>query len=178
MLELGLTDEARERVAELRALSEKVQDGEEGARTELRRALRESAPGVLARCSNTGRVYRGMLAEKMAVGDPLVKEATVQQAERMALELAGENPTSLEILLSERVASLWILTELQEALMAAWYYKGGGTPMSVVLQMARLQESAHRRYLAAIKTLAQVQKLQGPSRVQVNIGGNQINVSR
>jgi hypothetical protein len=36
MLEHGLTDEARERVAELRALSEKVQDGEEGARTELR----------------------------------------------------------------------------------------------------------------------------------------------
>ena len=178
MLELGLTDETRERVAELRALSEKVQDGEEGARTALRRALRESAPGVLARCSNTGRVYRGMLAEKMAVGHPLVKEATVQQAERMPLELAGENPTPLEVLLSERVASLWILTELQEALMAAWYYKGEGTPMSVVLQMARLQESAHRRYLAAIKTLAQVQKLQGPSRVQVNIGGNQINVSR
>jgi len=119
-----------------------------------------------------------MLAEKIAIGDPLVKEATLQQAERMVLELAGENSTPLEVLLSERVASLWILTELQEALMAAWYYKGGGTPMSVVLQVARLQESAHRRYLAAIKTLAQVQKLQGPSRVQVNIGGKQINVSR
>jgi hypothetical protein len=178
MLELGLTDEARERVAELRALSEKVQDGEEDARTELRRALRQSAPGVLAGCSNTVKVYRGMLAEKMAIGDPLVKEATLQQAERMVLEFAGEDPTPLEVLLSERVASLWILTELQEALMAAWYYKGGGTPMSFVLQMARLQESVHRRYLAAIKMLAQVQKLQGPSRVQVNIGGNQTNVSR
>jgi hypothetical protein len=44
--------------------------------------------------------------------------------------------------------------------------------------MARLQESSNRRYLGAIKTLAQVQKLQGPSRVQVNIGGNQVNVSR
>ena len=94
----------------------------------------------------------------------------------MALELAGENPTPLEVLLSERVASLWVLVELQEALMAAWYYKA--TSPAFVLQMARLQESAHRRYLAAIKTLAQVQKLQGPSRVQVNIGGNQINVSR
>ena len=31
---------------------------------------------------------------------------------------------------------------------------------SHVLQMMKLQESAHRRYLAAIKTLAQVQKLQ------------------
>jgi len=46
-----------------------------------------------------------------------------------------------------------------------------------MLQMLRLQESAHRRYLAAMKTLAQVRKLQGPSKVQVNIGGNQVNVS-
>ena len=96
----------------------------------------------------------------------------------MALELAGENPTPLEVLLSERVASLWVLVELQEALLAAWYYKANSASSpAFVLQMARLQESAHRRYLAAIKTLAQVQKLQGPSRVQVNIGGNQVNVS-
>jgi hypothetical protein len=73
---------------------------------------------------------------------------------------------------------LWVLVELQETLLAAWYYKANATSPAFVLQMARLQESAHRRYLAAIKTLAQVQKLQGPSRVQVNIGGNQINVSR
>jgi hypothetical protein len=97
----------------------------------------------------------------------------------MALELAGENPTPLVVLLSERVTSLWVLVELQEALLAAWYYKANATTSpTFVLQMARLQESSHRRYLAAIKTLAQVQKLQGPSRVQVNIGANQINVSR
>jgi hypothetical protein len=175
---LELTDGTRERVAQLQALSEKVQDGEEGARRELRRTLRESAPAVIAGCSDTLESYRRMLAEKLAAGDPLVKEATVVQAERMALELAGENPTPLEVLLAERVASLWILVELQEALIAAFYYKGGGTRLSVVLHMARVQESAHRRYLAAIKTLAQVQRLQGPSRVQVNIGGNQVNVSR
>jgi hypothetical protein len=61
----------------------------------------------------------GMLAEKMAVGDPLVKEATTRQAERMALELAGVDPTPPEVLLSERVASPWVLVELQEALFAA-----------------------------------------------------------
>jgi hypothetical protein len=174
---LELADETRGRVAELQALSEKVQDGEEGARAQLRLALRESAPAVIARCSTTLGTYRGMLAEKTARGDVLEREAVVLQAERMALELAGENPTPLEVLLAERVASLWILVELQEALTAAFYYKGGAR-MSVVLQMARVQESAHRRYLAAIRTLAQVQKLQGPSRVQVNIGGNQVNVSR
>ena len=96
----------------------------------------------------------------------------------MALELAGENPTPLEVLLSERVASLWVLVELQEALLAGWYHKPNAVSPAFVLQMARLQESSNRRYLGAIKTLAQVQKLQGPSRVQVNIGGKQVNVSR
>src|SRR4028118_553773 len=32
-----------------------------------------------------------------------------------------------------------------------------------MLQMARLQESAHHRYLQAIKTLAQVQRPRGPA---------------
>ena len=174
---LELTDGARERVKELQALSKRAEEGEKGARGELRRALRESAPEVIATCSDSSRFYRSMLAQRMSGGDPFLEDATVERAERMALELAGDNPTPLEVLLSERVASLWVLVELQEALLAA-YYKTGKAHLSVVLQMARLQESSHRRYLAAIKTLAQVQKLQGPSRVQVNIGGNQVNVSR
>ena len=175
---LELPQDTRERIHELQELSDKAQDGDEGARQELRRRLAQEAPEVVARCSDSARTYRRLLAKRSSGGSPLVQEAISERARRMALELAGENPTPLELLLSERVASLWVLVELQEALLAAWYYKAKATSPTFVLQMARLQESAHRRYLAAIKTLAQVQKLQGPSRVQVNIGGNQINVSR
>jgi hypothetical protein len=173
---LELTEATRQRIHKLQELADKAEE-DDGARRELRRRLREETPEVLARCSDFARSYRRLLTERSSGGNPLRKEAISERAGRMAIELAGDNPTPLEVLLSERVASMWVLVELQEALMAVWYYKGGGTPMSVVLQMARLQESAHRRYLAAIKTLAQVQKLQGPSRVQVNIGGNQTNVS-
>jgi hypothetical protein len=175
---LELTEATRKRIRELQELADKAEGGEDGARLELRRRLREETPEVVAGCSDSARSYRRLLAERSSGGNPLRKEAISERAGRMALELAGENPTPLEVLLSERVASLWVLVELQEALLAAWYYKAKATSPAFVLQMARLQESAHRRYLAAIKTLAQVQKLQGPSRVQVNIGGNQINVSR
>jgi hypothetical protein len=175
---LELTEATRKRIRELQELADKAEGGEDGARQELRRRLREETPEVLARCSDSARSYRRLLAERSSGGNPLRKEAISERASRMALELAGENPTPLEVLLSERVASLWVLVELQETLLAAWYYKAKATSPAFVLQMARLQESAHRRYLAAIKTLAQVQKLQGPSRVQVNIGGNQVNVSR
>jgi hypothetical protein len=174
---LELPEDTRERIHELQELSDKAQD-DEGARQELRRRLAQEAPEVVARCSDSARTYRRLLAKRSSGGSPLVQEAISERARRMALELAGENPTPLEVLLSERVASLWVLVELQEALLSAWYYKAKATSPTFVLQMSRLQESAHRRYLAAIKTLAQVQKLQGPSRVQVNIGGNQINVSR
>lgn len=107
---------------------------------------------------------------------------TLLQAARarlLALELAGENPTPLEVLLSDRVASLWVLVELQEALNAAWYRrdKMGKTSPAFMLGMVRLQESAHRRYLQAVKTLAQVQRLRGLSRLQVNIGGRHAHVS-
>jgi hypothetical protein len=175
---LELTEATRKRIRELQELADKAEGGDDRARLELRRRLREESPNVVAGCSDSARSYRRLLAERSSGGNPLCKEAISERAGRMALELAGENPTPLEVLLSERVASLWVLVELQEALLAAWYYKAKATSPTFVLQMARLQESAHRRYLAAIKTLAQVQKLQGPSRVQVNIGGNQINVSR
>jgi hypothetical protein len=175
---LELPKATRERIYELQELSDKAEDDDEGARQELRRRLAQEAPEVVARCSDSARTYRRLLAKRSSGGSPLVEEAISERARRMALELAGGRSSPLEVLLSERVASLWVLVELQEALLAAWYYKAEATSPAFVLQMARLQESCNRRYLGAIKTLAQVQKLQGPSRVQVNIGGNQVNVSR
>jgi len=175
---LELPEAIRERIYELQELSDKAEDDDAGARQELRRRLAQEVPEVVARCSDSARSYRRLLAKRSSGGSPLVEEAISETARRMALELAGEAPTPLAVLLSERVASLWVLVELQETLLAAYYYKAEAASPAFVLQMTRLQESCNRRYLGAIKTLAQVQKLQGPTRVQVNIGGNQVNVSR
>jgi hypothetical protein len=172
---LELTGGVQERVRELRALSEKAEGGDKEARRELRRAVRESTPEVISRCSDIARTYRKFLAKTASGKDPLVEEAFVRRAEMIAVEVAGESPSVLEVLLAERIASLWALTELQEALISAYY--GGATknlPPSYILQMAKLQESAGRRYLAAIKTLAQVRKAQvGTPALQLT----QINVS-
>ena len=130
----------------------------------------------MARCSELARTYRRFLAKTASGKDPLVEEAFVRQAELLAAEVAGEDASALEVLLAERIASLWALTELQEALMSAYY--GGNAenvPPSSIVQMAKLQESTNRRLLAAIKTLAQVRKLQAgtPAAVfntQINLG--------
>jgi hypothetical protein len=102
------------------------------------------------------------VADTASGRDPLVQEAIVEWAERMAVEIAGETPTLLEVLLAERIASLWVLLEAQEALLFAWYSREnmGRTSPAFVLQMCKIQESVSRRYLAALKTLAQVRKLQ------------------
>ena len=173
---LELPDGTQERIRELRALSERAEGGDQEARKELRRAVRESAPEVVARCSELARTYRRFLAKTASGKDPLVEEAFVRQAELLAAEVAGEDASALEVLLAERIASLWALTELQEALMSAYY--GGNAknvPSAPIVQMAELQESTNRRLLAAITTLAQVRKLQAgtPAAVfntQINLG--------
>jgi hypothetical protein len=161
---LELTDGQRERIKELQALADEAEGGDREARGRLRRELRDSAPEVIARCSDTATSYRGLLAKTASGGNKLVQDAIVERSRLVALELAGEDPTPLEVLLSERVASLWVLVELQEALNSAWYsgQTKGQTSPAFLLQMARLQESAHRRYLQAIKTLAQGPEAAGP----------------
>jgi hypothetical protein len=165
----------RERIGELQAFSDKAEGGDEEARKELRRAVRESGPEVIARCSDITRTYRKNLAKTASGGVPYVEEALVRRAELVAEEVAGEKAPPLESLLAERVASLWALTELQEALLAG-YYGGLSKDLSpaFLIQMSKLQESTNRRYMNAIKTLAQVRKLQAGT---PSLNLTQINVS-
>ena len=173
---LELTDASRERIRELEELSSRAEDGDAEAGRELRRAIRESAPEIIAHCSNIARNYRRLVADTAAGRDPLIKEAIAERAHRMVDEIAGAGASPLEVLLAERIASLWVLTETQEALLFASYRRDQRKPVgpSFMIQMCRIQESTHRRYLAAIKTLAQVRKLQANTPgVQFN---TQINV--
>jgi hypothetical protein len=176
---LEASEETRKRLEELRALSDKAEAGDPEARRELRRLVSCSSPEVIGRASDIGRRAGRMLAESAAGGDPLTEEALYAKLDAMRAEIAGENPTPLEVLLTERIVSLWMLSALLEALMSAQYRKtlSEGTKRSSpshLIQQSRILEGATRRYLAAIRELARVRKLQAgtpPVRVnaQVNI---------
>ena len=119
-----------------------------------------------------GRQLRGVSWVEDASHKLEAERGTARSRERFA----GEHPSPLEVLLAERIASLWVLVEMQEALLSATYRRGQEKPVgpAYVIQMCKIQESANRRYLAAIKTLAQVRKLQANTlAVQVN---TQINI--
>jgi hypothetical protein len=65
-------------------------------------------------------------------------------------------------LLTEQTVSLWMLLQLHEVLHSANYELGSEHRLSpsFVLQMKKMQESAHRSFLASVQTFARVRKLQ------------------
>jgi hypothetical protein len=173
---LELPGDVRDRIRELQELERRVEAGEEGARGELRRAVRESTPMVIARCADVSGKSRGMLSEAVSGGRPLIKEAVEAKAEAMRSEIAGENPTPLELLLAEDLTNLWLVQEMLGAFYAGQFQRREhkGATVSGIAFLLKMQESAHRRYLAAIRELARVRKLQaGAPAVQVN---TQVNI--
>jgi hypothetical protein len=173
-----LSDEARRRLGELQALSDLAESGDKEARRKLMVAVRESSPEVIARASDFRRGAQRLLIQTISVGSPLKEEALKVRLSHMRAEVAGANPTPLEVLLTERVVASWLLVEILEAFVSLQLTRGVEkrvTP-SYLFQLAKLLESVQRRHLAAIKALAQVRRLLKPA-VQINVGENQVNVA-
>ena len=173
-------EEIKQRLEELRALSEAAEAGDKGARQELRRVLLESSPEVIARASDVGRKSRHLLAATASGEDLLTECALSAQLDIMRADLVSENPTPLEVLLAERIVSAWMLHELLEVLTSAQLWRGASgahrMPHSYVKFYIQWQEQAHRQLLSAIKTLAQVRKLQSNTPgIQFN---TQVNLER
>jgi hypothetical protein len=175
---LELSKDMKNRLAELRALSDQAEGGDPEARRELRKAVRESSPEVVARASDFAKRAQRILIETAAAGEPLMEEAFSARLDLMRAEVAGENPTALEVLLTERVVSSWLLLVLLEGLMSAQLKCDSGLkrpPVSYLKFILGWIESTHRRYLSAIRELARVRKLQSNvPRIQYN---TQVNLS-
>ena len=82
----------------------------------------------------------------------------------MHADVAGPDPSPLEVLLAERICSLWVLIEVLELLVSA-QLSGDlppehRSPTSSLKFIIGWQESANRRFLSATRELARVRKLQ------------------
>ena len=112
--------------------------------------------------------------KSFAGDDELVKAMQAARLQLMREELAGDNPTPLEKLLAERIALCWLHLNICEITLAQ---KGHDMTLTVAAYQQKRLDRAHKRYLSAIKALAQVRKLQLPN-VQVNIGEKQVNIGQ
>jgi len=147
--------------------------------------LRESAPEVISQASDIGRRGQGVLIKTVAANDPLTEEALMARLDLMRAEVAGPDPSPLEVLLAERICSLWLLIEALEMLVSVQLLadlpREQRSPMPFLQHVFKWQESANRRFLSAIRELARVRKLQNNSpavqfNTQINLetsGGDQ-----
>jgi hypothetical protein len=109
---------------------------------------------------------------KNAAGDNLAfKEGLGYKMAKLRAELAGPDAPPLERLLADRVAICWLTLHGVEARFA----QSGDLTINQADYWQRRINSAHKRYLGAIKTLATVRKLALPA-LQVNIARKQVNV--
>lgn len=163
MRALEMSEETKARLAEIQALSERAKGGDKEARKELRRVLRASSPEIVARCSDFAKRGQRMVVKTIATGEPVMEEALEARLDLLRAEVAGENPTVLEVMLAERIVSLWLVVEALEALMNAQLQVGPDARRSAPSFLKFIigwLESYHRRYLASIRELARVRKLQ------------------
>jgi hypothetical protein len=98
-----------------------------------------------------------------------------ERAQSTRRDLLGEKATPLERLLVERIVVCWIQVQIAEAKYIA--VMKGDTTFARARFYEDLMDRAQRRYLAAIKTLAQVRRLQLPAVGQLNVAQNQVNLA-
>jgi hypothetical protein len=109
-------------------------------------------------------------------GENLVSQEILErQLGMMKDQLAGLESTPLEQLLVERIVVCWLQVQ-QAELRAAGRMGHHGMVLSHAEEY-RLNQ-VHRRFLMAVKSLAQVQKLLRPgAAIQVNIAQQQVNMA-
>lgn len=99
-----------------------------------------------------------MWLDLVAGPDLLVAESVRCKLDEMKAELGGPSPGPLEVLLVERVLACWLQAHYADASYAQ--ARGPGSTAAVRTELMKRQESAQRRYLASLKQLAVVRKLQ------------------
>jgi hypothetical protein len=105
--------------------------------------------------------------------DLFMQEMGRRKLASMRNRLRGDSSTPLESLLITRIALCWFQLHYYET---AYAQNLRGLSLEQSRGYQRRIDSAHRRYLSAIKALAQVRRLLLPT-VQVNVGQKQVNIA-
>lgn len=157
-----------------RELLRLAQDGDEAVLADVKKLLTE-VPATVKELGDLAQTTRANLLKITSDGNLLRREAQSQRMTDLADEIAGPQASVLERLLAERIVIAGVQLNICEICLA----QKSDIPLTVGDYFQRCIDRAQRRYLNAIKTLAQVRKLGLPA-LQVNIaaeGGKQVNVA-
>jgi len=164
-------EQRRETLTRLRDLLKQTEKGDEKAVPAIRKILDET-PDLARSSRNIGKMAERLLINELSGKDLLAKEMMEHQLESMRSEIAGEDPSALELLLTERIVATWLQVQLFEGHYA---FGLGKHTLAQGNYYQKHLDQAHGRHLSAVRTLAQIRKI-GPA-VQINIAEKQINTA-
>jgi hypothetical protein len=153
-------------VDRLLAIVDGAENGDRTALSELRKTLADFPELISAFGGDLVMQVEAMLVGKFSQL-PTVREAISANLNALRAELAGENPSPIERLLVERIATCWLQVAYADSKIA-------GIERFSIQEgdyLQRQQDRAHRRYLSALKMLAVVRRLALPIRVDLNVAG-------
>jgi hypothetical protein len=153
---------------ELKAILRKAEQGDTTVLPALR-AYMDQSPNVWEQRGDVAHVTQTALIQHMAGKNLIVQENIARKCAALSKELAGPTPSPLERLLVERIVLCWLHLHCAEA---TYFTLKDLSIRQAGFHQARISK-AQARYLAAIRTLAQVRRL-GVTTVQVNIGQQQV----
>lgn len=152
-------------------LVRRAQAGDATALTALRKGMDASWWEQVGDLAENAQVS---LLKAIGAGNGFLQEAVPRRLAALKAELAGPSPTPLERLLVERVAACWLAVQVFENVYAQNMHR---LSLAQGEYYQRCLDRAHRRYLSTIRSLAVVRRLLRPVVAQVNIAGQQVNVS-
>ena len=158
-------------------LTQLVKRGMAGDREALPtiRELLDRSPALWQNATDLASQVEKKWLRVLAGDDFVTQEILSRQTAMLKAQLAGQAPTGLEQLLVERIIVCWLQVQ-QAELRAADRLGRTGSVLSNT-EENRL-DKVNRRFLMAIKSLAQVRKLLRPgAAVQVNIAQQQVNMA-
>ncbi|MFL5760626.1 MAG: hypothetical protein ACJ789_12940 [Thermomicrobiales bacterium] len=166
-------DDVAAAVQQANALLPRINAGDVQAQRDLRELL-GGYPDLWASVGNLA-LQAELSMIKVAAGDnAVIEEAIKRKLSTMRTELLSDGASPLERLLVNRVVATWLALYYAEATYhqrlksgIAWADNDG---------YQRDIDRIHRRYLAAIRTLASVQRFVLPP-MQINVANRQINVA-
>jgi hypothetical protein len=158
---------------ELAALIKHMQAGDQVAEAELVRRMKADTVWAETLVESASAMRDVWINHCSSEG--FTHEALIVRARTLKRSLVGDDPTMLESLLAERIVICQLALDRAEA--AHINSMQGENSFKQTLFYEHLMDRAHRRYVHAIRALAQVRRLQLPAVAQLNVAANQVNVS-
>ncbi len=168
----GVSGQAKREADRLMALVDRANQGDTSVLPALRKVFDEH-PALWEEQGDLARVVEAAWLKRMCGKDELFKESVSRTLRALRKEVRGPTPSPLERLLVDRIGVCWLALHYAEAIYAQ--SMGDTTLKQGEYYQDRIDRS-QKRYLAAIRALAQLRRLQLPT-VQVNVAEQQVNVA-